>query len=280
MNPGPRRIRVACKRCRYNALRTLKAGDDRTLDTLRTTLRCGQCGARAHLGMLDIAPLGGAHAPKGRSGTHRKSTRLGATPRTPHRTARRIGTTAQLWGRRLVQIAALLIASAAALIGCLHRNWPSWRQIRAALNSLGPGLVQVAALLLTASAAFVRYLRRSGPRLRRQIRTIARSSMPGLVQVTALLIASAALLGAYVGAAGVYAGIAHTVRSVVRTMANEATLSIKEARLAEFCSTRIDWLEGGGPTEPATRSRAYDHLQRTCSDHGAAIISLRQTAPG
>lgn len=144
------------------------------------------------------------------------------------------------WARALVRNAALLIASAAALVGCLRRNWPSRREVVAAVSLAGHGLVQVAALL----------------------------------------IASAALLGAYVGAAGAYAGIAHTVHSIARTMTLEEALSAKAARLAEFCNTRIQWLEANGPAEPATRSRAYDHLQRTCPTHDAVINSLRETTSG
>lgn len=144
------------------------------------------------------------------------------------------------WARALVRNAALPIASAAALIESLRRNWPSRQQIGAAVGLAGRGLVQVAALL----------------------------------------IASAALLGAYVGAAGAYSGVAHTVHSIARTMTLEEALSAKAARLAEFCNTRIQWLEANGPAEPATRSRAYDHLQRTCPADDAVIHSLRETTSG
>lgn len=43
MTSGPRRIRVVCAKCDYNKVRTLEAGDDRTLTQLSASLRCGGC---------------------------------------------------------------------------------------------------------------------------------------------------------------------------------------------------------------------------------------------
>lgn len=62
MTSGPRRIRVACTRCDHVATRTLKAGDQRTLETLRRTLRCGQCRAWASTGLVLVDSVGDAEA--------------------------------------------------------------------------------------------------------------------------------------------------------------------------------------------------------------------------
>lgn len=55
MTSGPRRIRVACKACGIVAIRTLRAGDTRTLADLRDRPRCGCCYARASKGLVRVS---------------------------------------------------------------------------------------------------------------------------------------------------------------------------------------------------------------------------------
>lgn len=54
MTSGPRRIRVACAKCGYDKVRTLAAGDDRTLAQLSVSLRCGGCRAWGKNGDLSV----------------------------------------------------------------------------------------------------------------------------------------------------------------------------------------------------------------------------------
>ncbi len=57
MASGLRQIRVACRRCNHDAVRTLKAGDKRSLKKLRQTARCGNCYALAAKGWLLIQKM-------------------------------------------------------------------------------------------------------------------------------------------------------------------------------------------------------------------------------
>jgi len=54
MTSGSRRIRVACAKCDYNKVRTLEAGDDRTLAQLSASLRCGGCRTWGKNGALTV----------------------------------------------------------------------------------------------------------------------------------------------------------------------------------------------------------------------------------
>lgn len=58
MTSGPRRIRVACAKCGYDKLRTLEAGDDRTLEQLSATLRCGGCRTWGKSGAIHVSLTG------------------------------------------------------------------------------------------------------------------------------------------------------------------------------------------------------------------------------
>ena len=72
MNPGSRRIRVACPRCGVAAIRTLAAGDDRSLEVLSRISRCGECRARATQGLVRVelvSPVAG----QGRKRTAQRS---------------------------------------------------------------------------------------------------------------------------------------------------------------------------------------------------------------
>jgi hypothetical protein len=54
MTSGPRRIRVACAKCDYDKVRTLEAGDDRTLEQLSASLRCGGCRTWGRNGAVSV----------------------------------------------------------------------------------------------------------------------------------------------------------------------------------------------------------------------------------
>lgn len=56
MTSGPRQIRVACAKCGYDKQRTLAAGDDRTLEQLSASLRCGGCRAWGKNGAISVSP--------------------------------------------------------------------------------------------------------------------------------------------------------------------------------------------------------------------------------
>lgn len=55
MTSGPRQIRVACARCGYEKQRTLVAGDDRTVEQLSASLRCGGCRAWGKSGAISVS---------------------------------------------------------------------------------------------------------------------------------------------------------------------------------------------------------------------------------
>jgi hypothetical protein len=57
MTSGPRRIRVACAKCDYDKVRTLEAGDDRTLEQLSASLRCGGCRTWGKNGALSVSAV-------------------------------------------------------------------------------------------------------------------------------------------------------------------------------------------------------------------------------
>lgn len=57
MTSGPRRIRVACEKCGYDKLRTLEAGDERTLEQLSASLRCGGCRTWGKNGALSVSAV-------------------------------------------------------------------------------------------------------------------------------------------------------------------------------------------------------------------------------
>jgi len=55
MTSGSRRIRVACAKCGYDKQRTLEAGDERTLEQLSASLRCGGCRTWGKNGAISVS---------------------------------------------------------------------------------------------------------------------------------------------------------------------------------------------------------------------------------
>lgn len=77
MTSGSRQIRVACAKCGYDKQRTLVAGDDRTLEQLSASLRCGGCRTWGKSGAIRVS-LAASHEPE-RTGQSAGETRAAQT---------------------------------------------------------------------------------------------------------------------------------------------------------------------------------------------------------
>lgn len=88
MKAGSRQIRVTCKACGYDKVRTLRAGDARTLETLRASLRCGDCRVWAKSGSVSIQLVSrdedAKRAESGRSADAKPGDKIPPAPRAVH----------------------------------------------------------------------------------------------------------------------------------------------------------------------------------------------------
>lgn len=88
MTSGPRQIRVACAKCGYNKLRTLEAGDDRTLEQLSASLRCGGCRTWGKSGAVSVSSVG---LPRRKPGAAKITAKAAGRPLVVHGTCLNCG---------------------------------------------------------------------------------------------------------------------------------------------------------------------------------------------